>query len=81
MVDDSISAHADDNRLSALSVVRQEVSLAMAIAGGLVIRNWLSGDPEYRTLAKDEADLASLAFAMMRREQSRAAHGSSAPHS
>jgi hypothetical protein len=56
-----------------LSVVRNEITPGMWVAGGVVIDGWLEKDPDIIELAgEDAANLACLVFAAMRREQSAA---------
>jgi hypothetical protein len=56
-----------------LSVVRNEITPAMWVAGGVVIDGWLEKDPDLIELAgEDAANLACLVFAAMRRAQSAA---------
>jgi hypothetical protein len=65
-----------------LSVVRNEITPAMWVAGGVVIDGWLDKDQDIIELAgKDAANLACLVFAAMRRAQSAAPHVSASAES
>ena len=56
-------------RPSTIGIVRSEITLGMAIAGGVVITLWNEGDSEMRAMASEHSDLACLVFAAMRGEE------------
>ena len=56
---------------SLVSVIQDEVTIGMAIAGAGILHGWIDRDPELLELANEPTELVSLIYAAMRRERSR----------